>query len=304
MFTLNNPDGLLHESDLEAWGANYLLYQEEVGEAGTHHLQGYIEMPRPVRFSHFVGLEGAHFERAMGTNEECIAYCSKDDTRVGGPYSFGKPSGGRGTRTDILKLRDAVKEGKRGRDLFDDDTLAGPAIRYVRGVDALARAYSEPGMRDDIRVVLHYGPPGTGKTHCANSAQPEAYYFDGNAGGFFVGYKGQEVAILDEFGGHTMQPLQFQRLCDRYPMWLPIKGGEVPCNIRLVHITSNYKPNEWWSEKTRYNQDAIYRRISEVHYHYEFGNCIKYKTFDERDYNNWAMYKFKKDMLDLQMQRG
>lgn len=160
VFTLNNPKGLLDDASLQTWGATYLVYQEEVGENGTHHLQGYIEMPKSVRFTHFKGLEGAHFEKAFGTAQQCEEYCSKEETRVGGPYRFGKLSEGKGHRTDLLLLRNAIRDGKRGRDLFDDDEVAGSAIMYGRGVDAMVRAYSVALPRDDIRVILHYGPPG------------------------------------------------------------------------------------------------------------------------------------------------
>lgn len=119
-----------------------------------------------------------------------------------------------------------------------------------------------------------------------------AYYFDGNNGGFWIGYQGQSVAILDEFGGHTLSPLYLQRLCDQYPLWLPIKGGETPCYIRTVHICSNYLPSSWWSEKTKYKEDAVFRRIHEVHWHYEFKKYRKYVSETPGQYLNCAMLKF------------
>ena len=272
-----------------------------MGANGNYHLQGYIEMPRPVRWSHFTGLEGAHFEKALGTPQQCYDYATKEDTRVGGPYVYGALAPGRGARTDILGLRDAVKSGKSHKDLFDDDATCGPAVRYARGVGQLMEAYQEPPMRGDFRAVLHFGPPGVGKTHCAHHAQPDAYYFDGNQGGFFIGYKGQTVAILDEFSGHTMPPLQFQRLCDVYPLWLPVKGGQVPCNIRTVHICSNYLADGWWSEKTKFNREAVYRRITEVHWHYELGSMLRYITTDPTVQEGRAMYKFNRDFLQYNM---
>jgi len=91
MFTLNNPEGLIPEDEIAGWQSTYVIYQEEVGECGTHHFQGYIEMPKSVRCSHFYpSLRGAHFDRAAGNPEQCKAYCSKAETRVGGPYEFGK----------------------------------------------------------------------------------------------------------------------------------------------------------------------------------------------------------------------
>lgn len=86
-----------------------------------------------------------------------------------------------------------------------------------------------------------------------------------------MGYQGQKKVIFDEFSGATLTPLMFQRVCDRYPMMINIKGGQIACAVNEVHITSNYLPSKWWSEKTKYNRDAIYRRIHEVHYHSALG---------------------------------
>lgn len=159
------------ELDFEDWGATFVVYQEEIGESGNHHLQGYIEMPKPCRPTKFDCLRGAHFEKARGTPQENLDYCTKDDSRMpsGERVIWGNMSRGQGQRNDLLALRDAVRSGKRDRDLFDDDVVAGSAIKFQRGVAAMREAYSEPTERGDIRVTLHYGPPGTGKTYCCDS---------------------------------------------------------------------------------------------------------------------------------------
>jgi len=137
-----------------------MVYQEEVGEEGTHHLQGYLEFPKPVRRAHIAKtLDGAFIEKAKGTPDECDAYCTKVDTRVGEPCRFGVRSS-QGKRCDLLALRDAVRAGKRGRDLFEDDGVCSAAIKYPRGVDKLGEAYDPPVSREDVHVTLHYGPPG------------------------------------------------------------------------------------------------------------------------------------------------
>lgn len=177
-FTLNNPSGLITQDDFEGWGATYLIYQEEMGESGNHHFQGYIIMPKKVRFTHFKpALDGAHFEVKRGSPSQARDYCRKEGG-LGGPYEFGvfnamEP----GCRTDIMRLRDAIRSGRATRDIYDDDDLVGPAVRYARGMAELAAAYVPPVCRADLVVTLHYGPPGTGKTFSADS--PEAYYYDG-----------------------------------------------------------------------------------------------------------------------------
>lgn len=234
-------------------------------------------MPKPVRFTHFKGLEGAHFEPAHGTAEENIKYCSKEESRVGGPYIFGKASVGQGNRADIIALRDAIRAGKRADELFGDDRTVVAATKYTRAMDKMVECFGTAVPRDDIVVTFHYGPSGTGKTHCASS--PGAYYFDGN-NGFWNGYKGETSIILDEFGGHCLTPLMFQRLCDKYPLLLNIKGGSMPCAGRDIHICSNYLPSQWWSEKTRYHQGAVYRRITVVHYHDVYKHFFKFVSDD------------------------
>lgn len=215
-------------------GASYLVYQEEMGEKGTHHLQGYVEFPVAARRTKISKvLDRAFIEIARGTPEENEKYCTKEGG-LSEPIRFGKISKGSGARTDVLRLRDAVRDGRRGKDLYDDDLVAGAAIRYGRGVSDMASAYSTAPMREGVRVFFHFGPPGTGKTHCAHSE--EAYYFDGNQGEFWIGYTGQSTLILDEFGGHVLKPLMLQRLCDKYPLWLAIKGGQVPCNVCFLSL--------------------------------------------------------------------
>lgn len=107
MFTYNNPEGLLDPSDFGPH-LRYMIYQEEVGESGNYHFQGYLEFQRPVRRSAL--LIGPHYEIARGKPSECIAYCSKEETRVGGPYTFGEPSR-QGERVDLMDCKDDMDQG-------------------------------------------------------------------------------------------------------------------------------------------------------------------------------------------------
>lgn len=127
-----------------------------------------------------------------------------------------------------------------------------------------------------------------------------AYYFDGNQGGFWIGYKGQETCIFDEFSGAVLPPKMFQRVADKYPLWLPVKGGEEPCRIQTVHICSNYLPHQWWSEKTQVCLAAIYRRIVEVHWHYDFKKVRRFVSEEGHLENveKTAMYKFEISMSE------
>jgi len=50
-------------------------------------------------------------------------------------------------------------------------------------------------------------------------------------------------------------------------MKLPVKGGFVNAKFTHVFITSNYPPEEWWSDKVVWNRDSLIRRINHI---YEF----------------------------------
>lgn len=195
----------------------------------------------------------------------------------------------------MLSLRDAVRSGKRGRELFDDDSVCGAAIKFGRGVDRMVAVYEPAVERGDIEVTLHYGPPGTGKTFCCDSE--DAYYYDGDSNGFWNGYEGQSKVIFDEFGGHVLKPKQLQRVLDKYRFTANIKGGSVPFKGTDIHICSNYLPRSWWKEGTQFQAAAIYRRITVVHWHYAYKK-IKLFRHGEREEDgelkeeNWAMTKF------------
>ncbi len=64
-----------------------LIFQSEVGENGTPHLQGYLEFKSKKRPKDFyavlLGHERTHWDKARGTREENVAYCSKEDTYDG-----------------------------------------------------------------------------------------------------------------------------------------------------------------------------------------------------------------------------
>ncbi|AXQ66522.1 MAG: putative viral replication protein [Cressdnaviricota sp.] len=90
-FTLNNYD----ENDLmilkSSNSSKILVFQEEIGESGTPHLQGYIEFITKKRpFNVFAFSKAAHWEKRRGSKQEAIAYCSKADTRKEGTVPFAK----------------------------------------------------------------------------------------------------------------------------------------------------------------------------------------------------------------------
>lgn len=85
-FTLNNYT----KSDYDnicaycANNSNVKLYivGKEIGESGTPHLQGFIELDKKSRFETIFKNKKIHFEKTKGSNEDNFRYCSKDGDYV------------------------------------------------------------------------------------------------------------------------------------------------------------------------------------------------------------------------------
>lgn len=92
VFTLNN----FNEKDisnilLNKWcrGATKYMFQEEIGESGTPHLQGFICFRTKVRPLSIKLSKRIHWEKMKGTVLDNIKYCSKSETKNGDCYYKG-----------------------------------------------------------------------------------------------------------------------------------------------------------------------------------------------------------------------
>ena len=111
-FTFNNPpeDVVQNISQIlsEETNIRYACGQLEVGESGTRHIQGYIELKRPARLSAMRKLlAGAHFEARRGTRDQARDYCRKEETAVkDSQWEIGNwDLGGQGKRNDIVAIQ-------------------------------------------------------------------------------------------------------------------------------------------------------------------------------------------------------
>jgi len=88
--TLNNPTEDAQstlESIFNRVKATYLIGQLEKGKEGTIHLQFSVNFKNAVRTSVFKGIP-LHAEKVNRDNG-VYEYCSKEDTRLEGPWEFG-----------------------------------------------------------------------------------------------------------------------------------------------------------------------------------------------------------------------
>jgi len=262
VFTLNNYTDDEQEA-LRVLGAgeqvNYLVFGREVGETGTPHLQGYVEWTSGVSVATSRRRLGgrAHVEMRMGTSSQAADYCKKD-----GEFEESGTISQPGRRSDMEALKADLEAGSNLRSVSRDHFSS--FVRYHRGIMLYRSLNAEP--RDfPTEVRLYWGIADGGKTRRCFEESEDAWVWGGDH--WFDGYDQQEHVIMDDFRGSCMKPSMFLKITDRYPCQVPVKGAFVNWRPRIMWITSNVDPREWWPNVDQETNRAVMRRINvEVHF--------------------------------------
>ena len=270
MFTINNPMYDNPQDDPGNWdGVKYLIYQLEEGENGTPHFQGYVCFHTNHRLSALKKLNSrAHWELRMGTHEEAKKYCSKEETRLDGPYEFGvEPTVGGGAlkKSKYDEMHELVLSGASAVQIMD----TYPSLWYRHRSNILATiSFRIPNRDFQTEVIVYWGPTGVGKSRRAIYEAKQEFgddFYLRMKGDWWDGYEGQKAVIINDFYG-WIQYDEMLRLLDRYPHQVPFKGGYMKFVARKVWITSNEHPQNWYPkvyERFPYEGGALQRRLME-----------------------------------------
>jgi len=240
----------------EGIGIAYLIVGKECGESGTDHLQGYVCFRSRRTMQSVKNLLGSrlHLETKKGSPKQASEYCKKE----GNYKEFGRVPGGKGSRTDLQSVLQAIKGGMSERELLEQYTTA--FAKYPKFVGRAMSIYATP--RNWMPVTrVYWGGTGTGKTRRAfEEAQSVPYVHSG--GMWFDGYDGQEDVIFDDFCGSEFKLTYLLRLLDRYPMRVPVKGAFVNWCPKRIWITANYSLGDWYAGAREEHRLALKRRVS------------------------------------------
>lgn len=182
-------------------------------------------------------------EPRLGSHVQALSYCTKEETRVEGPWTAGEAVTGPGHRSDLVALQAGLNEGMTVREVSEH--FFHQWMKYPKSIDRYI-AMRAVARNSFERLDIFYGITGTGKSHTAHADNPGAYCFVGGTGEWYDGYTGQSTIILDEFDPRVIPYRRLLRLADRYPLSLPVKGGFVECVATRVVITHNLHPREWY----------------------------------------------------------
>lgn len=266
MFTLNNHSSVEVPRTIDS---KYCVWQEEIGESNTPHLQGYVVFPGPKSLSSLKTiLPTAHWEIRRGTHEQARDYCTKKDTRKSGPWTIGEEpkEKNQGARSDLLSLKRALDSTDSQQQIWDENFPV--MLKYWKAAGEYKRVKSMANPRDSKTVcIVIYGATGSGKTHAIKNFDSDAYWVSKPPKGsplWMDGYTGQSTVVIDEYYGWIPYDTLL-RICDAYPLQLPTKGGHTGFNPSVIFFTSN-KPPEMWYDYSKFSGgfDPLNRRLEYI----------------------------------------
>lgn len=222
----------------------YAVWQKEVSPTtGREHYQGYVQFDRPTRMSAVASiLPGAHLEKAMGTAQANKEYCTKEDSRIEGPWEYGKMST-QGERSDLDDFARQIDEGVPMSLIASEHKST--YIRYSRGLWDYRSITRRPVARPGLRVIYLWGEPGVGKSRWAaeRCTGADCSWIEDNAHGWGGFYADERYIIFDEFRG-SMPLNSMLTLVSQAPYSIPVKGGFRAINADRIVFTSNTRPED------------------------------------------------------------
>jgi len=153
----------------------------------------------------------------------------------------------------LQEVQEMIKNGLTEEEIADHDFELW--VKHYRAFREY-RMMITPTRNHEVTVTVLQGPTGTGKSKWAMEKYPDAYWKQRSI--WWDGYSNQETVIIDEFYGWIPFDLLL-RICDRYPLLVETKGGQVNFVAKNIIITTNAIPNSWY--KNVYFNSFV-RRVS------------------------------------------
>lgn len=247
----------------------YIFQVESAPSTGRLHIEGYVVFNSNMRSNAVrLFLDNAHVEKRRGTHDQARAYCSKETSRILGPFESGDPPTP-GKRNDLLEAKTCIDNGGDIKSIADEHFES--FCRYSRAFrEYISLGY--PIRQSKSRVEIHWGVSGAGKTYNVyDTYGMESIYNmprpNGNNVIWFDGYNGKthKVLLIDDFYGWA--PLNFMlQLLDAYPLQVQVKGGFVHFSCEVIWITSNENWESWykWNELKPELKIAFRRRLDHI----------------------------------------
>ena len=230
----------------------YAVFGREKGENGTPHLQGYVALYKKQLLSAMKKLfPRAHLEvkSRLSTPKQCADYCKKDMDYVEyGEVPLAQGEAGAFKNQQIWDdTRELLKQGK-----IDEVNSKIFITHYSTLKKIISDTEAVPAdltyKAADVPNEWIYGPTRTGKSFKAKSENPGHYLKMCNK--WWDNYAGEDVAIIEDLGqSHLYLGDHLKVWADRYGFRAEIKHATKVLRPKRIIVTSNYHPEELWTDK-------------------------------------------------------
>lgn len=209
----------------------------EIGEQGTHHIQGVFQFKQPKTFNTLREyFKNNHIEKIHDL-KSAIEYCKKDNDFM----EFGKLTS-QGQRTDIEEFTQAIIDGYTDIQLLTE--FPSQTQRFLNNIDRIRQMvlheYYSNNLRYNLKCIFISGNAGIGKTrYIYQRHNIKDIYRVCNYENPFDNYKSQKILVLDEYNNQL--PIQLLlNILDIYPLLLPARYTDKWACYELVYVISNY----------------------------------------------------------------
>lgn len=260
--TLNNP--VINPSEFleliyNTTKAVYVVGQLEKGKEGTKHIQFFVNFKDPQKMGRITKIDKRIHVEPVFKNNGADTYCMKTDSRIEGPWEFGKMPIMRQSKLDWAVVKDLAKNGKL--DQIPEDIYC----RYYSNFCKIAKDHLIPRDRE-IKAFWIKGKSGCGKSTLAHEIAKTHYegiFYPKNTDKWWDGYKGQKCVIMDDIDKYNVElGGELKRWSDRFAINVNNKGGAVAAEWDCIIVTSQYDICEIWKDAE--TQDALSRRFKLV----------------------------------------
>lgn len=245
----------------------YITWGEELHEDGGRHVHALVLLKETKVFVNDrewdYTCDGGevlhpHVEAAKAI-KDCRRYCQKDGHfKELGHWPYKEAL----TTTEKNRLLRTTPVNK----LVEDGVISILHVRTIQTAQIILNEKLQESLKPVPRVFWFFGATGSGKTRAAVSINPVSYWISNQDLKWFDGFEHQDVAIIDDFrvGSCTFNFLL--RLLDRYKLKVPIKGGFVWWNPKIIVVTCPVTPRELYTNhitgEVWDNEDQLERRIT------------------------------------------
>lgn len=250
------------EDNILSLDTEYLIYQYEMCPTTSKiHLQGYMYFTNPVTFTMLHNnCPNIWIQKAKGSPQQNIDYCSKSASRIDGPYEHGmRPR--QGSRSDLASHLALIKDGVNPMDVVAANPMASRHIKHLMVYQA---SITTRPSNFEPKVYIRWGPSGSGKTRWCYDTYTSVYKLTYNKQqAWWDGYGNEKCILLDDWPMIEDENIYYWLLqwTDRYPCNIPFKGGMTRLGTGDIVLTHNEDPSLWFHNR---GLRSLTRRITNI----------------------------------------